>query len=164
MRCLPSISLIRLPIRASVLVVAFAATASLGAASGPLALEELDGKPVELSLGSGEAALLVHFWATWCPSCVEELAILDAAAGECGDAVRVVAVNVAENVKEIRRFVGEHALELRQLRDVTGDVWRRLSGRELPVNLVWTQQGQRLLQGPRDAKRWKQILEEVGCK
>jgi thiol-disulfide isomerase/thioredoxin len=159
----PRLPLLRALVCASVLVLSLGAAASQGAEAGALALEDLDGKPVELSLDAGEAALLVHFWATWCPSCVEELSVLDAAARRCGAQVRVVAVNVAEDAEKIRRFVSEHALELRQLRDVRGDVWRRLSGRGLPVNLIWTPRGRRLEQGPREAKRWKQILEEIGC-
>lgn len=149
---------------ATTLVLAVAATPGRGADTGPLALEELDGRPVKLSLGPGEAALLIHFWATWCPSCVEELAVLDGAARACGPDVRVVAVNVAEDPKKVRRFLAGHGLELRQLRDADGDVWRGVSGRGLPVNLIWTPQGQRLEPGPRDAKSWKQMLGEVGCK
>ena len=150
-------------ITAAAVILILAATPSEGADSGPLALEELDGRPAELSLGPGEAALVVHFWATWCASCVEELGVLDSAARACGGGIRVVAVNVAEEVEKIRGFLAVHDLGLRQLRDANGDVWRGVSSRGLPVNLIWTAAGRRVESGPRDAKAWRKILDELGC-
>ncbi len=41
------------------------------------ALDGPDGRPVPLS-GFRGRPLLVNFWATWCPPCVEELPLLDA--------------------------------------------------------------------------------------
>lgn len=149
------------------LVLALAAAAGAGTEPGPLALSDLDGSPVELALGPNDAALVVHFWATWCPSCVGELPVLDAAVRACPTPVLVVAVNVAEGPETIRSFLaglpGPHPLALRQLRDATGDVWRRVSGHGLPVNLVWTRTGARVEPGPRDAASWTRLLEALGC-
>jgi thiol-disulfide isomerase/thioredoxin len=128
-----------------------------------LALEDLEGRPAELSLRDGDVAVVAHFWATWCPTCVEELALIDEAARACRHDVRVVAVNVAEEVAKIREFLTAHEIRLPQLRDPSGDAWRAISSRGLPVNLIWTSQGQRVESGPKDAKGWKQTLSEVGC-
>ena len=144
-------------------VLVLVTTSSEGADPGPLTLEDLDGGPVELSLAPGERAVVAHFWATWCATCVEELGVLDSAARACGDGVRVVAVNVAEDVDQIRSFVAAHEIGLRQLRDVSGDVWRGVSGRGLPVNLILTPEGRQVEAGPQDAEAWRQILAKVGC-
>jgi thiol-disulfide isomerase/thioredoxin len=41
-----------------------------------LSFDGVDGKPVPMSRFRGKL-LLVNFWATWCPPCVEELPLLD---------------------------------------------------------------------------------------
>jgi thiol-disulfide isomerase/thioredoxin len=145
------------------LSIVVAAIVAPWADADPMLVEEFDGRPVALSLRTGETGLVVHFWATWCPSCVEELAVVDAAAQACGDDVRVVAVNVAEDPEEVRRFLSGLPLGLRQLRDASGDVWREVSGRGLPVNLILTRGGRRVEVGPRDADGWRQMLGDLGC-
>lgn len=42
-----------------------------------LTLDSPDGQPVPMKSFAGKP-LLVNFWATWCPPCVEELPLLDA--------------------------------------------------------------------------------------
>ena len=42
-----------------------------------LTLETPDGKPMPMKAFAGRP-VLVNFWATWCPPCVEELPLLDA--------------------------------------------------------------------------------------
>ena len=56
-------------------------------------LRALRGRPV-----------LVSFWATWCPPCVEEMPSLEALARRLGDRATVLAVSVDENWNAIRAF------------------------------------------------------------
>ena len=147
----------------ALMVLAVTATVSPGSEVRPLALVDLDGRPVEVSLRSSEAGVVVHFWATWCPSCIKELTALDVAARACPSEVRIVAVNVAEDPKTIRTFLADLPIAMTMLRDATGEVWRRVSGRELPVNLVWTHAAQRVEIGARDAEGWARSLKELGC-
>ena len=87
--------------------------ALLGAASGGLELHSVDGEAVRLRPESADAPLVLHFWATWCPSCVEELGVLDAAVRDCLAAgVQVVAVNVGEDAATIRQYLGWMLVEL----------------------------------------------------
>src|SRR5206468_246473 len=59
----------------------------LGAAPpAPLEVEGPGGESVALAPRDGRA-LVVHFWATWCPSCVEEVPELLRAAAGCAGAV-----------------------------------------------------------------------------
>jgi len=130
------------------------------AAPRPLALVDLAGAPVELALAPGERALVVHFWATWCPDCVRELPELERAAARCvGRGVRFVAVNVGETPAEIERYRREHAVALPVLRDPKGDAWRSVA-RALPANLVWTPEERRVEIGPHDEEGWVRAL---GC-
>ena len=56
-------------------------------------LHALRGRPV-----------LVSFWATWCPPCVQEMPSLDALARRLGDRATILAVSVDENWEAIRKF------------------------------------------------------------
>jgi peroxiredoxin len=59
-------------------------------------IPSLDGKPVSLSSFRGKA-VMVHFWATWCPPCVEELPTLERLyRGNFGRDLEILAVSVDE--------------------------------------------------------------------
>jgi thiol-disulfide isomerase/thioredoxin len=129
----------------------------------PLSLVSFEGERVLLAPAPGQEALLVHFWATWCPDCVEELPALERAARACeGAPVRVAVVNVAESQGAIARFREAYGLVLPTLRDPDGRVWRRFA-RGLPANLVWTREGRRVELGPRGEAAWERTLAELGC-
>jgi len=134
-----------------------------GEGGRPLSFVSFEGEPVELALAPGERALLVHFWASWCPECAEELPALERAARACeGAPVRLAIVNVAESPEVIARFRESLGLTLPVLRDPDGRVWRRFA-RGLPANLTWTREGRRADQGPRDEAAWQRALGELGC-
>ena len=86
-----------------------------------LQLERPDGTPVDVSPGEGDEAVLLHFWATWCPPCREELpALLDLGRKlSAGRRVRLVAVATDTTWAAIEQFFkGEIPEEV--LRDATG--------------------------------------------
>jgi thiol-disulfide isomerase/thioredoxin len=56
-------------------------------------LKKLRGRPV-----------LVNFWATWCPPCVEEMPSMEDLARSVGDDAVVLAVSVDENWDALHRF------------------------------------------------------------
>ena len=130
----------------------------------PLELETLEGEPVALAPAS-ERALVVHFWATWCPSCVDELPALAEARAACAGAVEIAVVDVGEDAEEIRRFLSERGVALDSLRDPDARVWRASVGaRGLPANLVWTADGERRSElGPRTPQKWRELLGGLGC-
>jgi thiol-disulfide isomerase/thioredoxin len=146
------------------LLVAVAALLTLGAGAAPLRVETLAGEPVELALAPGDAALVVHFWATWCPDCKTELEGFARAAAACeAGRVRVVCVNVGEPREVVERFAAEHAPGLAVMRDPKGRVWREVSGAGLPVHVVWTPAGRRVELGAKTAEDWRRTLVELGC-
>jgi thiol-disulfide isomerase/thioredoxin len=147
--------------RAAAWLVAFAWAAR--AAAEPLALVDLAGRPVALAPAPG-AALVVHFWATWCPSCQQELGDLARAAAACREgAVEVVAVDVGEAPSAVAEFLAKRPLALRVLIDPKGRAWRAGGGREVPANLIWTAERQSWTLGPSSESQWRERLAAVGC-
>jgi peroxiredoxin len=72
-------------------------------------LPGLDGKKLSLASLRGKVVLL-HFWATWCPPCLEELPSLyrmqDALKGEAG--FELVTVSVDDKAKIVKDFFAKH--------------------------------------------------------
>jgi thiol-disulfide isomerase/thioredoxin len=137
-------------------------TLFLAAAGGPLEVENAAGERVALALGEGERALVVHFWASWCPDCAGELPGLERAVRDCAGSVRVLAVNVAEPADVARRFLERHNSALPLYRDPDGRVWRRLA-RGLPANLIWTRASRHTEVGPKSPSEWQGIMQSLGC-
>ncbi len=81
-----------------------AATAEM---SRDFTLPSLDGGTVSLSNLRGEWVVL-NFWATWCPPCVEEMPYL----AEVADtrAVKVLGVNFNEEATVVEKFVNDRAI------------------------------------------------------
>lgn len=134
----------------------------LGAGEAPLEVENAAGERIALALGADERALVVHFWASWCPECEEELPELERAQRDCPAEVRVVALNVGEPAEVARRFLERHGSSLALFRDPEGHVWRRLA-RGLPANLIWTRTGRRTEVGPKTPSAWRSLLASFGC-
>lgn len=134
------------------------------AGADPLPLVDLDGAPVALAPRPSDRALVVHFFATWCPECVRELPLLSTAAPVCASSgVRIVAVDVDEDPHVLAAFLAAHPVSLRVLRDPDGAVWGGLRARGLPTNLVWRGTEERIEVGARDADAWRKALAALGC-
>lgn len=73
--------------------------------TGPdFTMMSLAGEPVTLSALRGGPVLL-NFWASWCPPCVEELPLLERAAAELEGGLRVVLLNVGEPHDTVAPFL-----------------------------------------------------------
>jgi cytochrome c biogenesis protein CcmG, thiol:disulfide interchange protein DsbE len=69
-------------------------------------LSEFRGKPV-----------LLNFWATWCPPCVEEMPSLIELHKELGDKVIILAVSEDADEGAYKQFVRDHKVDLLTVRD-----------------------------------------------
>ncbi len=61
--------------------------------------------------------VVLNFWATWCPPCVEEIPSLVAMQAQMKDQVTVFAVSVDEDEEAYRNFLVEHKVDLLTVRD-----------------------------------------------
>ncbi len=77
-------------------------------------LPDLAGKKVSLR-GLRGKPVLVSFFATWCPPCVEEAPTLEVLARRIGDAASIMVVSVDEDLQALEKFYakGSSAIVLR---------------------------------------------------
>lgn len=113
-----------------------------------LELRRRDGSALRLSETRGRP-LVLHFWATWCPPCRDELPTLLAYAER--EEVTVLAVSLDPSWPALRRFIGEDPPPWVVLADGS-DVESAFDVRSLPVTFLVSSDGRlRLrLDGPRD--------------
>lgn len=143
-------------------LLAFACVASRARAGEPIVVTGRDGAEQRLALQDGEAALIVHFWASWCPDCAHELPALARVAAGCAGAVQVAAVNIGESTEAAEAFLARHGVALPLLRDPDGKLWRKFA-RGLPANLIRTRESDRVVTGPYSESAWGQELRALGC-
>ena len=89
-------------------------------------IEDLDGQPVDLGQFIGKKAVLLEFWATWCPLCRALEPNMAAALQQHGDRVEfiVVAVAVNQSKASIKRHLERHPMPFRVLWDTNGNAVR----------------------------------------
>jgi thiol-disulfide isomerase/thioredoxin len=130
----------------------------------PIELRTLAGESTRITHAAGEPDVVLHFWATWCSECAEELPSLASAARACDPArVRVLAVNAGETPALVKAYLAEHAFALPVLLDPGGRAWRQAGFFGLPANLIWTPQGATTSIGPTSPERWRERLAGLGC-
>ncbi len=101
-----------------------------------LQLKDLDGVERSLADYRGKVVLL-NFWATWCPPCVEELPSLTRLRQRmAGKAFEVVTVDVGEEAALVRAFLDEHQAPLPTLLDADGSSFTRWQLRAVPSNFL----------------------------
>jgi thiol-disulfide isomerase/thioredoxin len=84
----------------------------LGAAAPAVELDLLDGGKLSLADYKGKVVVL-DFWATWCPPCVEGLPVVSKIAADLKDkGVVFFAVNQQESPETIRKFLEKKGLKI----------------------------------------------------
>ena len=94
------------------------AAARAGAASKApdFTLKAVNGKTYRLSAYRGKAVLL-NFWATWCPACREELPSLVALAKRLKGKVQVLSVSIDSSEAPLKQYLRKHPLPFPVLSD-----------------------------------------------
>ena len=107
----------------------------------PFELLDLEGRPHRLSDFAGQVVVL-NFWATWCPPCVEEMPSLQRLQDLLGaDGLTVVAVSVDERYSDIPPFVAEHGLRFLVLHDLGKRISRRYEVFQFPETWIIRRDG-----------------------
>lgn len=85
-------------------------------------LQSVDGSNVQLSSFRGKKAVVVNFWATWCPPCREEMPTFERIYTEHKDKVEILGVNLQESGRAVNNFLKAVPVAYPLLLDPNGDV------------------------------------------
>lgn len=102
-----------------------------------LKLTTLDGETIDLEQLKGKA-VLVNFWATWCPPCIEEIPSLIKTYDEFkGRGLVILGITIDANGKKIiPNFVKEHNINYPVILDVDQRFSRSFSVFGVPENIL----------------------------
>ena len=97
---------------------------------------DLEGKTWRLADLRGRAVLL-NFWASWCPPCRAEMPSLQDMAAIYGpEKIVVLAINFKESAAQAAQFVKASGLNLSVLLDPAGDMARQWGARLFPTTVL----------------------------
>ena len=85
-------------------------------------LQSLNGNNVQLSSFRGKKAVVVNFWATWCPPCREEMPAFEDMFVRNKDNLEVLGVNLQESERAISNFLLEIPVTYTLLLDQDAEV------------------------------------------
>lgn len=98
--------------------------------------------------------LILHFWATWCPPCREEMPSLQRAYEALkADGIAVVAINVGEDVDTIDQFMEDEPVDFPLPMDTDTKVAQGYPMKGLPASFVIDPQG-RLVYSAMGTREW----------
>lgn len=100
--------------------------------------------------------VFLHFWATWCVPCREELPSINVLAQEFGNKVAMLAVSVDDDWNEVKRFYGNAPPRYRVLWDPSRKTPRAYGTEKFPETYVINPEGQVVAKfvGQRDWSHW----------
>ncbi|HTL47481.1 MAG TPA: TlpA disulfide reductase family protein [Verrucomicrobiae bacterium] len=106
------------------------------------------GRKFSLSATAGQTPVLLVFWATWCPPCVEEIPQLNEIQKryEPGT-LKIAAVNVGQSHEALLEFAREHDMNYDILMDEAGEVAGRYGVAGLPVAVLLAKGGEIIYYG-----------------
>ena len=126
---------------------------------------QLDGKPTPLSALRGKVVVL-NFWATWCPPCVEEMPALNRLHAQLEPLGGVVlGVSVDRDEAAYRKFLADHQIRFPNHRDSGSEIAAEYGSMMYPETYIIGADGKiaRKIIGPQnwDAPDWLAYFQQL---
>jgi cytochrome c biogenesis protein CcmG/thiol:disulfide interchange protein DsbE len=111
-----------------------------------LQLEDAQGNILKLSAlrekFGRKQVLLLNFWATWCPPCIEEMPDLEGLAREMvKEDFSIIALSSDDSWAPIQQLLGSEKLQMQIYRDPEGKQFNRYGTEKLPESYVIDKDG-----------------------
>ncbi len=112
-----------------------------GERPGPVTLPTVDSSAFSFRTGGGRI-LMVNFWATWCPPCVEETPSLEKFSKRMKPAgVEVLGVSVDQNLPALKKFIAAYGITYPVLRDPHQALASRWGTYKFPETYIFDRSG-----------------------
>lgn len=103
--------------------------------------------------------VVLFFWTTWCPFCRSELRALNAKYPELvKDGWKILAINIAESVSKVDRFVKNYALVFEVLLDTDSAVAYAYNILGVPTYVLINKEGQIIFRENYFPQAYKELL------
>lgn len=86
------------------------------------ALNDITGKKVTLWEFYGKKAIILNFWATWCPPCKQEMPLLQKYYGIYKNEIEIIAVNMQEDPALVKNWINDFGITYTVLLDPSEQV------------------------------------------
>lgn len=124
-------------------------------------LNDLDNNRYELEDLIG-TPIVLKFWSTTCPNCIEELPIVSEIYNEVKDEVIFLSVS-GGNIEELKTFVIEEQIEYPVLFDETADLFRDYNLRGVPTTYIIDSNGvvQEFIEGSLTKEQYTEMISQA---
>ncbi len=134
------------PVNALLAIVAIAAAGTMAVAATSerapdFSLESRNGGTVSLSDFDGEV-VMINFWASWCPPCLQEMPHLEALHRRYSDfGFTLLGVNVEDDDRAAERWLAQRPVSFEILFDRNNDVSKLYEVIAMPTTVIIDRQG-----------------------
>jgi thiol-disulfide isomerase/thioredoxin len=134
------------------------AAPEIGAIAPPFMHPPLNGDEIDLLSLRGEP-VIINFWASWCEPCQAEMPELELLHEETG--VKILAVNIGEDVETIAAWVAEYGLSFDIVLDPNEELYALYRLRGQPSTYVLDADGiiRQIFYGPTSADALRSALD-----
>ena len=118
-----------------------------GGKAPDFSLDNIKGGKISLSDYKGKDNVLLVFWATWCPFCVEEIPELNKLTDTHKDKFKIIGIDIKEDSEKVKNFVEKRTIRYDMVIDTTGSVAQSYGVIGIPTNVLIDKDGNILYKG-----------------